>query len=53
VFTLAEDSLASVLARMKQVRTLPVEAWDRAQTTRLASGKLQSIDNQINTTTER
>jgi multidrug efflux system membrane fusion protein len=51
VFTLAEDSLASVLARMKQVRTLPVEAWDRAQTTRLASGKLQSIDNQINTTT--
>jgi multidrug efflux system membrane fusion protein len=51
VFTLAEDSLSSVLARMKQVHTLPVEAWDRAQTTKLAEGKLQSIDNQINTTT--
>jgi len=51
VFVLPEDSLSPVLARMKQMRTLPVEAWDRAQTTRLASGKLQSIDNQIDTTT--
>jgi multidrug efflux system membrane fusion protein len=51
VFTLAEDGLGSVLARMKQMHTLPVEAWDRAQTTRLASGKLQSIDNQIDATT--
>jgi multidrug efflux system membrane fusion protein len=51
VFTLAEDSLGSVLARMKQMRTLPVEAWDRAQDVKLASGKLQSIDNQIDTTT--
>jgi membrane fusion protein, multidrug efflux system len=51
VFTLAEDGLSTVLARMKQMHTLPVEAWDRAQTTKLASGKLQSIDNQINTTT--
>jgi multidrug efflux system membrane fusion protein len=51
VFTLAEDGLGPVLARMKQMRTLPVEAWDRAQTTKLASGKLQSIDNQIDPTT--
>ncbi|MGA3046719.1 MAG: efflux RND transporter periplasmic adaptor subunit [Terracidiphilus sp.] len=51
VFTLAEDSLSSVLARMKQMHTLPVEAWDRAQDIKLASGKLQSIDNQIDTAT--
>ncbi len=51
VFTLAEDSLGSVLARMKQLHSLPVEAWDRAQDTKLASGKLQSIDNMIDTTT--
>jgi multidrug efflux system membrane fusion protein len=51
VFTLAEDGLPSVLARMKQAHSLPVEAWDRAQTTKLASGTLQSIDNQINPTT--
>ncbi|MGA2847505.1 MAG: efflux RND transporter periplasmic adaptor subunit [Terracidiphilus sp.] len=51
VYTLAEDSLGSVLARMKQAKTLPVEAWDRAQTKKLASGKLESIDNLIDTTT--
>jgi multidrug efflux system membrane fusion protein len=51
VFTMAEDSLAQVQARMRQMRTLPLDAWDRAQTTKIASGKLQSIDNQIDTTT--
>lgn len=51
VFTLAEDSLTQVLGRMKQAHTLPVEAWDRTQNVKLASGKLQSIDNQIDTTT--
>lgn len=51
VFTLAEDSLGQVLGRMKQAHTLPVEAWDRTQNVKLASGKLQSIDNQIDTTT--
>jgi hypothetical protein len=33
------------------MHTLPVEAWDRAQTKKLATGKLQTIDNQIDTTT--
>ena len=51
IFTLAEDSLGQVQARMRQMHTLPVEAWDRAQTAKIASGKLQSIDNQIDTTT--
>ena len=51
VFTVAEDSLGQVQARMKQMHTLPVDAWDRAQTTKIASGKLQTIDNQIDTTT--
>ena len=51
VFTLAEDSLGQVQARMKQMHTLPVDAWDRAQANKIASGKLQSIDNQIDTTT--
>jgi multidrug efflux system membrane fusion protein len=46
-----EDSLEQVQARMRVMRTLPVEAWDRSQTTKLASGKLQTIDNQIDTTT--
>jgi len=51
VFTLAEDNLGQVQARMRKVGTLAVEAWDRAQGTRLSSGRLQSIDNQIDTTT--
>jgi multidrug efflux system membrane fusion protein len=33
------------------MKTLPVEAWDRAQTAKIASGKLFTIDNQIDTTT--
>jgi multidrug efflux system membrane fusion protein len=51
IFTMAEDSLAQVQARMRQVHTLPVEAMDRSQTTKLATGKLFTIDNQIDTTT--
>jgi multidrug efflux system membrane fusion protein len=51
IFTLPEDSLAQVQARMKQLHTLPVEAMDRSQTTKLATGKLFTIDNQIDTTT--
>jgi len=51
IFTLPEDALGQVQARMKQAHGLPVEAWDRGQTTQLAMGKLQSIDNQIDTTT--
>jgi multidrug efflux system membrane fusion protein len=51
IFTMPEDSLGQVRARMRVMRALPVEAWDRSQTTKLASGKLQTIDNQIDTTT--
>jgi multidrug efflux system membrane fusion protein len=51
VFTLAEDSLGQVQARMRQMHTLPVDAMDRAQTKKIATGKMFSIDNQIDTTT--
>ncbi len=51
IFTMAEDSLAQVQARMRKLHTLPVEAMDRTQTTKLATGKLFTIDNQIDTTT--
>ena len=51
VFTLAEDRLGQVQARMQKTHTLPVDAMDRAQANKLATGKLTSIDNQIDTTT--
>jgi membrane fusion protein, multidrug efflux system len=50
IFTLPEDSLAQVLGRMRK-NSLLVEAWDRAQTTKLATGKLSTTNNQIDTTT--
>jgi membrane fusion protein, multidrug efflux system len=51
IFTLAEDSLGQVEARMRKVHSLPVEAWDRNSTNKLADGKLLTINNQIDTTT--
>jgi multidrug efflux system membrane fusion protein len=51
IFIMAEDSLPQVQARLKKMRTLPVEAWDRSQGTKIASGKLLTIDNQIDPTT--
>jgi multidrug efflux system membrane fusion protein len=51
IFTMAEDSLGQVQARMRQLHTLPVDAFDRAGTNKIATGKLLSIDNQIDTTT--
>jgi len=51
IFTLAEDSLGQVEARMRKMHSLPVEAWDRNSTNKLADGKLLTINNQIDTTT--
>jgi multidrug efflux system membrane fusion protein len=51
IFTMAEDSLPQVRARMRLMHTLPVDAMDRAQATKIATGKLFTIDNQIDTTT--
>jgi membrane fusion protein, multidrug efflux system len=51
IFTIAEDSLGQVQTRLKKMHTLPVEAWDRAQTKQVAAGKLITVDNQIDTTT--
>ena len=51
IFTMAEDSLGQVQARMRKLHTLPVEAWDRAQTAKIASCQLFTINNQIDTTT--
>jgi multidrug efflux system membrane fusion protein len=51
VFTLPEDEIPPLLQQMHGGATLPVTAWDRSNTRRLASGTLQSIDSQIDTTT--
>lgn len=51
VFTIAEDSLQQVLQQLRTKKPMQVEAYDRTQQTLLAKGKLESLDNQIDTTT--
>ena len=50
VFTLPEDALPNVAKHMKN-GALEVDAYSRDDTTKLASGKLLTIDNQIDPTT--
>jgi multidrug efflux system membrane fusion protein len=51
VFTIPEDSLGQVKTGMRKKASLTVDAFDRAALKKIASGKLLTIDNQIDTTT--
>jgi multidrug efflux system membrane fusion protein len=51
VFTIAEDNLSEVRARVRHGATLSVTAFDRALQAKIASGTLTAIDNQVDTTT--
>jgi multidrug efflux system membrane fusion protein len=51
LFTLPEDSLPDVIAHMKSGQELGVEAYGRDDQTKLAAGKLATIDNQIDPAT--
>jgi multidrug efflux system membrane fusion protein len=51
IFTIAEDSLAEVRSQMRRNTALPVDAYDRAEAIKIASGKVLTLDNQIDTTT--
>ncbi len=51
LFTIPEDSLPSVLHKLHQGSTLPVDAFNRDKSQKLDSGKLLTVDNQIDPTT--
>ena len=51
VFSLPQDQLPQVVAKLRAGGQLPVMAYDRDDTAKIASGTLASIDNQIDTTT--
>src|SRR5271170_6044806 len=51
IFTMPEDNLDQVQEQMRKDKSLSVDALDRAQQKRIASGKLLTLDNQIDTTT--
>ena len=51
IFSLPQDQLPDVNAKLRSGVQLVVDAYDRDDTAKIASGKLQTIDNQIDPTT--
>ena len=51
VFNVSEDDIPQVQAQLRGGRSLAVDAFDRANSNLIESGKLTSLDNQIDTTT--
>jgi multidrug efflux system membrane fusion protein len=51
VFSVPEDSVPQILARLEQRTAVPVDAFDREARRQLASGSLLTIDNQMDPTT--
>lgn len=51
LFTLPEDDLPQIQKRRAGGAVLPVVAFDRSQTVKLAEGQLATLDNLIDTTT--
>jgi membrane fusion protein, multidrug efflux system len=51
IFTLPEDNLPAVMKQVHAGTTLSVTAYERTGTTELGKGRLETVDNQIDTTT--
>jgi multidrug efflux system membrane fusion protein len=50
-FSVPEDSVPQIMARVRAGAKLPVTAFDRANVTQLATGEFSAIDTQVNSTT--
>jgi multidrug efflux system membrane fusion protein len=51
LFTLPEDNISAVMERVGAGAKLSADAYDRANTTKLASGTLATFDNEVSPTT--
>ncbi|HEX9464562.1 MAG TPA: MdtA/MuxA family multidrug efflux RND transporter periplasmic adaptor subunit [Alphaproteobacteria bacterium] len=51
IFTLPEDNVPALMKRLRSGAELQVSAFNRNQTVKLATGKLLTVDNQIDPTT--
>ena len=51
VFTIPEDNLPQVMQKLRAGERLAVDVYDRADKTKLATGTLLTVDNQIDPTT--
>jgi multidrug efflux system membrane fusion protein len=51
LFTIPEDSVHKVLDRVNGGATLPVDVYDRSQTSKITSGNLSAVDTVVDPTT--
>ncbi|HEY1877434.1 MAG TPA: efflux RND transporter periplasmic adaptor subunit [Rhizomicrobium sp.] len=51
LFTVPEDNIGQVMARLQSGAALPADAYDRAQTTKITSGTLSAVDSVVDPTT--
>jgi multidrug efflux system membrane fusion protein len=51
LFTIPEDSLPQVMQKLRSGVKLPVDAFNRDNSKKLATGELETVDNQIDSTT--
>jgi membrane fusion protein, multidrug efflux system len=51
VYAIPEVNVPKVMGQLRDGKTLAVDAWNRDQTAKLASGQVLTIDNQIDVTT--
>lgn len=51
IFTISEDQLPPILQKIRGGQKLPVDAWDRQNTKKIASGTVATLDNEIDQTT--
>ncbi|MGH8023359.1 MAG: efflux RND transporter periplasmic adaptor subunit [Limisphaerales bacterium] len=51
IFNVAEDDLPRVLAAVRENKELPMDIYDREDANKIGTGKLLTLDNQINPST--
>jgi multidrug efflux system membrane fusion protein len=51
IFSIPEDNVSAVMKRVQSGAVLTVEAFDKTNATKIADGKLLTMDNSIDTTT--
>jgi membrane fusion protein, multidrug efflux system len=51
IFTVAEDDLPQVQKQLRQGKKLMADVFDRTQTTKLATGTVETLDNEIDPST--
>ena len=51
IFTVSEDQLPPIVQKVRAGQKISVEAWDRELKNKMATGSLETVDNQIDQTT--